>query len=150
MQVTEATMAKVAGDVLATMAFAIVMPEESETSGAAEYRGVVDFRGPVSGAFRLALPESIVPALANNMLGRDESEACTDDEKRDAVGELANVICGNLLAEMAGPKPVFRLDAPKVEGPAPQAGAALEGSGTTRTRVWLANGYADIAIALEG
>jgi len=43
----------------------------------------------------------------------------------DALKEAANVLCGNLLPEFAGPREVFRLDAPALLAPGPSAGATV-------------------------
>lgn len=75
-------------------------------------RGLVEFKGPLEGALEVRLTEDLVPELASNMIGFEEApdpEVC-----RDAVGELVNVICGNLLPELAGYSAVFDLTAPIV------------------------------------
>jgi hypothetical protein len=59
----------------------------------------------------LTVDEAMMPALAANMLGVDEPPPPPADQ-RDALGELANVLCGNLLPEIAGTEHVFLLAAP--------------------------------------
>ena len=55
----------------------------------------VAFEGARSGAFRIEFPARILPVLAANVLGEDESPS--EETQRDALGELANIICGNVL-----------------------------------------------------
>ncbi len=70
----------------------------------------VDFRGPVSGWFDVRLTDDVVDEVAANMLGLDGN--VPDDDKRDAVGEIANVICGNVVPALGAPEDVFDLSAP--------------------------------------
>jgi CheY-specific phosphatase CheX len=72
----------------------------------------VDFRGPLTGRLVLRASECVMPAIASNMLGEDESKQAP--LQRDALGELANVICGNVLPNVAGAEAVFHLSAPRV------------------------------------
>ncbi len=70
----------------------------------------VEFHGPVRGRLVLRVSSTLMPAIAANMLG--EEQAQYTPLQRDALGEVANVICGNLLPLIAGADAVFRLDAP--------------------------------------
>jgi CheY-specific phosphatase CheX len=72
----------------------------------------VDFRGPLTGRLVLRASECVLPAIASNMMGEDESKQAP--LQRDALGELANVICGNVLPNIAGAEAVFHLAAPRV------------------------------------
>ena len=146
MQVTEETLADVGREVLETMAFAVTVPEAREEDGAG-MRAVVKFAGPLAGEFTLTLSAAVATSLANNMLGRDEQSPAEEGETRDAAGELANVMCGNLLARAAGPEPVFRLAAPVVSSieEAAQARAGNE----VRARVTLMEGSATLTVAFE-
>jgi len=92
----------------------------------------VDFRGPLTGRLVLRASHRILPAIAANMLGEDESRQAP--LQRDALGELANVICGNVLPAIAGAEVIFHLSAPRVhaasealsrEEDAPQAQATF-------------------------
>jgi len=57
----------------------------------------VDFTGRFTGGMELALSASVLAELAANMLGAEEGTTLSADEQRDALRELANVVCGNLL-----------------------------------------------------
>lgn len=72
----------------------------------------VDFRGPMTGRLVLRASDCVLPAVAANMLGAEESRQAP--LQRDALGELANVICGNVLPLVAGAEAVFHLGAPLV------------------------------------
>jgi CheY-specific phosphatase CheX len=50
--------------------------------------------------------------LAANMLG--QANAPPEEQQHDALGEVANVVCGNLLPRIAGAKEVFQLGPPQL------------------------------------
>ena len=70
----------------------------------------VSFNGPLSGRLVLRASSRILPGIAKNMLGTDGE--CLFAVQRDALGELANVICGNALPMIGGVEAVFVLSAP--------------------------------------
>ncbi len=72
----------------------------------------VEFRGPLTGRLVVRVSQSIMPAIAANMLGAEESQQLP--LQRDALGEIGNVICGNVLPLIAGADKIFNLAAPVV------------------------------------
>lgn len=70
----------------------------------------LNFRGPLVGAFGLRMPLSTAQIVAANLLGSNEEEV-TPEQAGDAVGEIANVICGTLLSQIES-KQAFDLSAP--------------------------------------
>lgn len=74
----------------------------------------VAFEGPRAGWLELYVSARTLPPLTATMLGDDEAPELM---QIDALGELANVICGNLLPAVAGADAVFRLGSP---GPVPK------------------------------
>ena len=72
----------------------------------------VEFRGPLTGRLVLRASSNILGSIAANMLGEDASRE--RPLQRDALGEIANVICGNVLPAIAGVEVVFNLSAPHV------------------------------------
>jgi len=102
----------------------------------------VRFTGPLAGRLVLNVSRGVLPGVAGNMLGI-EPEEVSESDSLDALGELANVICGNVLPEIAGDRAMFDLSrpAPPVTSPAapPQ----------TRVEVGLEAGRAEVAIYLE-
>ncbi|WP_396200794.1 chemotaxis protein CheX [Gemmatimonas sp.] len=72
----------------------------------------VEFRGPHRGRLVLRASSSVLSSIASNMLG--EAASHEPPLQRDALGEIANVICGNLLPAIAGVEAVFLLSAPRV------------------------------------
>lgn len=72
----------------------------------------VSFTGPLMGCLILRATSDILPAIADNMLGT--SEGASQAVLTDALGELTNVLCGNLLPLIGGAESVFVLSAPIV------------------------------------
>jgi chemotaxis protein CheX len=103
----------------------------------------VVFTGPMHGAIEIQLTKTLLPELTQNMLGEEEAQ----DEAvwADALGEVANVICGNILPQIAGPEAVFDLATPQVElngkglapYPGPEITSGILGIEEGRTRVML-------------
>jgi CheY-specific phosphatase CheX len=70
----------------------------------------ITFHGEFDGRLVLQVESSMLPTIAENMLG--EEIPLEEEIQRDALGEIANVICGNALPLIAGKKAVFKLSAP--------------------------------------
>lgn len=151
MQVSEQALADVAREVLETMAFAFVMPETIDVGDSLDHvvRASVRFRGPFAGIVHLTVPAAIVPNLVANMLGECDGGDFNEEQQHDALGELANVMCGNLVQQVAGPEPVFELDAPTIEaGSAAAPLAPLED--VHAARLPLDEGWAELAVKIDG
>lgn len=107
-------------------------------------RSRVDFAGPMRGEVVIDLSDDVMHALAENMTGMavgDDLEIC-----HDAVGELANVVCGNLLPAIAGARAVFDLGAPVVSEVDVARG---ESPATATARLGVEEGRAEIRLFLE-
>ncbi len=86
--------------------------------------------------------------LAANMLGQDE--APSERLQRDARGEVANVICGNVLPMIAGADGAFDLDAPRlIDANELPANDGLE-MVTVETSLGLEQGRADLRLRMTG
>ncbi len=113
----------------------------------------VAFAGPCAGALDVAVSDDVAVALAANMLGLDPDAVRADaDVRHDAVGELANVVCGNVLPLVAGREAVFHLAAPAVRAvsDAPAHGLTA-GGGTSALTVTLGvdGGRAVLTLVLD-
>lgn len=73
---------------------------------------MISFSGPQSGSMVLALPKEMCLELAASVLGVERDDTDIAEKGIDAVKEMLNVICGNVLTEIAGSKPVFDLSVP--------------------------------------
>lgn len=102
-------------EILALMS--LVPREESLGSGQSNRSAHVDFTGPCEGSLVISISESLLPELAGNMLGEDDASECTMDQQNDALKELANVICGNILPNVGGAEAIFHVGAPLLPVP---------------------------------
>ncbi|MDF1504325.1 chemotaxis protein CheX [Roseisolibacter sp. H3M3-2] len=111
--------------------FAEAPPTAAQAEAPLTHAARVAFTGPRAGTLHVAVSDDVAVALAANMLGLDPDAVRGDEAlRRDAVGELANVVCGNVLPLVAGREAVFHLAAPAACDPsdaaAPPAGALVE------------------------
>ncbi|MDH5589760.1 MAG: chemotaxis protein CheX [Gemmatimonadota bacterium] len=102
----------------------------------------VAFSGPVNGTLDIQVTDGVAAELAANMLGMHD--ASDDGMKRDALGEIANVICGNVVPSLGKASDVFDLRSPEVyvvgtDGEETSAGA-------TRLVVGIDGGRAEITV----
>ncbi len=72
----------------------------------------IEFKGVVGGKYTILCQQSFAEALSHNVLGSDKEIATEDIE--DALRELANILCGNMLTECYGSDVVFDLGRPEL------------------------------------
>jgi len=127
------------------LGFVFTTPELSEQQRSAPTDAAVSvaFRGPFSGRMVLQVSKDLLPTLAANMLGEDEPPS--ERWQRDALCEIANVICGNALPVIAGAKEVFHLSAPQFIEGAPENGEKP----AAEAHVGLEEGRADVLLFLD-
>lgn len=112
----------------------------------------VAFAGPFRGHLLIKLCGELLPTLTANMLGQDET--ASQEQHYDALGEIANVICGNVLPRIAGAQEVFQLGTPQIvecdNGVAHEAmslaAEAQLGLEQGRVELWL---FAETAVVLS-
>jgi hypothetical protein len=119
----------------------LLATEASGNVDALTHAAHVEFRGPRRGRVVLRVSASLLPVVAANMLGLDDAPEA--GLQRDALGELANVITGNVVPALDGPRAVYLLDAPVAGAPA--------AAGETAARAHLAfdEGEAVVELHLE-
>jgi hypothetical protein len=102
-------MEMVALDVFEQLGFLLADPEPVRTG--VSLPGVrVAFEGPTRGAVVVRGDDVLLDALAMNMLGSFEEPEV--ELRQDALGEIANVICGNLVPRIHDAEADYRLHAP--------------------------------------
>jgi len=111
-QVWQAALGSAVRDVLEQQCF--MLPAEPPGTDTDESRIVleVDFSGTRRGVLRLSLPNSMIEPIALAMLGEDGPLPLQD--QYDAVCELANIVCGNVLPLVVGERAVCELACPRV------------------------------------
>jgi hypothetical protein len=71
------------------------------------------FRGAVRGYMELWAPRDAIRALASAVLGDDGGRPATAEATLDALREMLHVLCGDVLAVLAGPERPFSLGVPR-------------------------------------
>lgn len=122
----ETILEEAALDAFEQLGFLLADPEPGEPRG--PLRGMrVRYTGPVDGSLVVRGDATLLEALSMSMLGADEPPAV--EVQLDALGEIANVICGNVLPRAEDPVSVFRLGAPEPMDRGAEAGT-VEGAAT--------------------
>ena len=87
-------------------------PSDAQSMQALDVAVSVDYRGPFNGRLILRVSACVMPTITANMLGEDHARE--PGLQHDALGELANVVCGNVLPAIGGAGAVFHLAAPRM------------------------------------
>jgi len=107
---------EVAGSTLEQLAFMFGYPEEAGTPAPPFEEAVggrVRFAGPWEGELWVLFARELLPEVAANMLGLDASET-VEEHRMDALREVLNVVCGNLLPRIGGREAVFDIQRPEI------------------------------------
>lgn len=112
----EETLTRVAEETFVSMAFMLPVEDEAACENREESRACacITFSGPFSGSLFLSVPENALPVLAANIVGLGADGPITPEEQLDAMKEVLNVICGNLLPKISTPKEVFDVHQPRI------------------------------------
>lgn len=121
------TLTRVFTEVLEQLAFMFVEPADIGEAPAPPdpVSANMSFRGPCAGTVTMAVPREMAPVLAANVLGLDPEDEMGAQAARDALKELLNVTCGNLLTAIVGDEPIFDLTVPEVDDTTAEAWAEL-------------------------
>lgn len=141
----QATLESAATSTFEDLAFLSVVPwpEDAADIPPLAHAVRVRFGGMIAGHVDVALAGEVLPEVASNMLGTSRADEAMQG---DALGELANVICGNTVPVLAGWAAEFPLEAPaRVAPDAPALGPVL-----AETRLWLGEGWALVRLAQLG
>ncbi len=110
------TLYRIAEDVLEKLAFVFSFPEDERESidYASAMAARVSFAGHFTGTLVMAMTPEALPELAGNMLGLEDGKETTAEQQEDALKELINVVCGNLLPAVSGKEKVFNVNPPEI------------------------------------
>ena len=106
-------------------------------------RSVVRFDGAAEGAMVINPSESLLNAIAANMLGIDEA---TDEEKEGALCEIANIICGNTVPLFAHNKHICYIRPPRIADAGENTDETFKGMHKEDVKVFLDEGVVDITL----
>jgi CheY-specific phosphatase CheX len=102
--------------VVETSAFLTIWPwsEEDGEQENPDTSASMVFHGPCSGRLTLRVHSSLLPTLIQNTLGELNEGDSPVEKSRDALCEVLNMICGNLLTMWQGEEAVFDLSPPEI------------------------------------
>ena len=104
-------------EVLEKLAFMFgeAVEKEELASDTSEYiRAMMSFTGAMSGKLGLVVPKEMCPEIAANVLGMDPDDELVAAQAIDALKEVLNVVCGNVLTALAGERAMFDLSVPEI------------------------------------
>ncbi len=114
MSVNQVTLANAISEVVENLSMMVVEPPTEETVFDPELRGWIEFTGPVCGELSIRCREALARTLAANLLGTDQADVQTQANSWDALAELLNVVCGNLVTSLYDPDRPFKLSTPQI------------------------------------
>ncbi|MCL2701431.1 MAG: chemotaxis protein CheX [Phycisphaerae bacterium] len=141
---TQQLLNSVAQETFETLAFMYSVHEQDSPAGP-PVTAEVSFRGPIHGRLVLTVSDTMLPALGTNMLGFADDQAASDDQQRDALKEVLNVICGNLLPLLYNRYDVFDVQAPVIPASPTSPDVPVDG----QTRLYLDGGQVHMALYVE-
>ncbi len=141
---------KIAEEIFEKLAFIFSFPEDDrgDIDPASAVTAGVAFTGPFSGRLVVVITRDILAELTGNMLGVDDADETAPEQQEDALKELVNVICGNLLPDIGGSETVFNVNPPEIIPQAEAITQAAEPAGLARLD--LEEGKCDICLFVEG
>lgn len=125
--------------------FAETVLEDEQAQAPMDVTGAVEFSGPERGKLVVRMSRPSADAMAANMLGQDSPPEEAD--MLDGMGEVVNVICGNILPRVFGSHLVFDLTAPRVALSSPEL--ASEPAPKATVTLGLESGRAEVALYIE-
>ncbi|GBC60040.1 hypothetical protein DENIS_0982 [Desulfonema ishimotonii] len=148
----EKVLYSVADEVLGKLAFIFSFPEHERApmNTADAVAASVSFKGPFDGNLTMFISGAVLPELTGNMLGVDDAST-TEAQQFDALRELINVICGNLLPRIAGKRSVFNVSSPRIISRKPGSPESYdEESLISMARLTLEEGECDLCLFVRG
>jgi CheY-specific phosphatase CheX len=129
------------------LAFVFPSPEllQEQLDAPFEAAVTVDFNGTCGGNLTLMVAGGVLPTIVGNMIGGERGH--DPDARCDALGELANVICGNVLTHIAGHDKSFLLSAPKMISF--EELSSMRDSERAEIRVGIEGGRAEVTFSLN-
>jgi CheY-specific phosphatase CheX len=138
---------RVSAETMESLALMFLVPEEDAIIfGVMPDRVArVDFTGPFDGSLTITFSDELMSELAGNMLGTIDVNEIAPEQQDDALKELLNVICGNLLPQIAGNEAVFKVCSPRILTDGGEDNAHEE---IGDARLFLENGVVEVTFAV--
>ena len=151
---------RVSAETLEKLAFVFAFADEAPLStdndnvfipaGPDNYQVRVAFEGPFSGSLVMDITPADLKEIAANMLGLNLGDPISDADQQDALKEVANVVCGNLLPVMAGKEAVFDIESPVVSRNGASDPNAANSAPSASARLNLESGNCCLYLFVDG
>jgi len=151
-QQLKSLLTQVANDTLEKLAFLFAVPDNERVDDGPDPMvvGRVAFNGYFDGSLLMRISSSVVAELAGNMLGLDDGAEISDVQQLDALKEIINVICGNVLPAVAGDQVEFNIDAPEILSQKDAKDMSMTGRPACIVRLMLEEGFCDVYFFIRG
>ncbi len=111
-------LSEVFNDVLMKYAFMFgeeCQKDELPENGDSYLHAQVSFYGHKSGVLGVITQKNLCFEMAANVLGIETEDENSNDEAKDTLEELINIVCGQFLTSAFGVEPIFNLFPPLVK-----------------------------------
>lgn len=134
------------------LAFLFAFVEDEADSDQADPAVVarVSFSGVFSGTLVMKLSAEVLPELTANMLGLNDQEETTLDQQYDALKETINIVCGNLLPEIAGTQEILNIDSPEIVADVETQNKSNRGKPTCKATLAFDEGLCELSLFMDG
>lgn len=127
-------------EMLSTMVGVLCDERESFSMSGDLISGTIFFHGESNGQISLVFPLETARTIVSSMLGMDEGEM-DEDTLRDGVGEMANIVAGNVKAALSATPYKFLMSLPKI-----QAGPLALPEGASGNETWMSSSLGDFCL----
>ncbi|MBI4719466.1 MAG: chemotaxis protein CheX [Planctomycetes bacterium] len=107
---------RIFSEVLANLAF--LFPEPASEPAGAEgpwLESTIAYEGTHRGMLKLVCTDAFAALLAENLLGAPSGDTPLRGRMEDAIKELMNIVCGQLMTAAFGAQEMFNLGIPEIK-----------------------------------
>lgn len=128
--------------------FMYIMPELEDIQDKLPIDAVAEikYRGNFTGKLVIEIRGGLLDAIAVNMLGQEKPSL---QQKQDALGEIANIICGNVIPALSSQGGEYKIESPSIIREN-QTQSNLLGEPLAHTVLNLNQGRADLKFFVNG
>jgi chemotaxis protein CheY-P-specific phosphatase CheC len=150
-QKIKSILTRVTSETLEKLAFLFTFADDERDNDGPEpaVAGRVDFSGFIAGSLLMRISCSASQELAINMLGLDDDDEISREDKQDAFKEMLNVICGNALPAIAGNQVEFNIGPPEILSETASATVLSETNPECIVRLMMEEGFCDVYFFIE-
>ncbi len=113
-EITKETITELVSNILETMAFVFAESLDEQESPSTMRHSKISYAGPDENSdLYLSASPGFLAELASSMLGAEPDEIDVEVVGRQALDELANIVCGEVVLSLGGEDEVFSMGLPE-------------------------------------